>query len=56
MGIPGVYYWPNYNIADAAIVTGVIGLGVYVVVDDIRNQRRAKQHAMTAAPESTPVE
>lgn len=36
MGIPGVYYWPNYNIADAAIVTGVIGLGIYIVVDDMR--------------------
>ena len=24
MGIPGVYYWPNYNIADMAIVCGVM--------------------------------
>ena len=42
MGIPGVYYWPNYNIADSAIVLGVIGLGIYVVVDDIRKQRQQK--------------
>ena len=42
MGIPGVYYWPNYNIADSAIVIGVIGLGIYVVVDDIRKQRQQK--------------
>lgn len=26
MGIPGRYYWPNYNIADSSIVTGVIAL------------------------------
>jgi len=42
MGIPGVYYWPNYNIADSAIVIGVIGLGIYVVVDDIRKHRQQK--------------
>lgn len=42
MGIPGVYYWPNYNIADSAIVIGVIGLGLYVVVDDVRKHRRQK--------------
>ncbi len=42
MGIPGVYYWPNYNIADSAIVIGVIGLGLYVVIDDVRKHRRQK--------------
>lgn len=42
MGIPGVYYWPNYNIADSAIVLGVIGLGIYVVIDDIRKHRQRK--------------
>lgn len=58
MGVPGVYYWPNYNIADAAIVTGVIGLGIYIVVDDIRRQRREKDLAVAAgaAPESTQVD
>ena len=58
MGIPGVYYWPNYNIADAAIVTGVIGLGIYIVVDDMRNTRRAKELAVSASTvqESSPVE
>ena len=40
MGIPDVYYWPNYNIADSSIVTGVIGLGIYIIVDDIRKQRQ----------------
>ncbi len=43
MGIPGVYYWPNYNIADSAIVIGVIGLGIYVIWDDIQQQRQAKK-------------
>lgn len=42
MGIPDVCYWPNYNIADSAIVIGVIGLGIYVVVDDIRRHRQQK--------------
>lgn len=42
MGIPDVYYWPNYNIADSAIVTGVIGLGIYIIFDDIRRQRQEK--------------
>lgn len=42
MGIPDVYYWPNYNIADSAIVIGVIGLGIYVIWDDIRQQKAAK--------------
>ena len=40
MGIPDVYYWPKYNIADSSIVTGVIGLGIYIIVDDIRKQRQ----------------
>lgn len=40
MGIPGVYYWPNYNIADSSIVIGVIALGIYIMVDDVRKQRQ----------------
>ena len=50
MGIPGVYYWPNYNIADSAIVIGVIGLGVYIVWDDLFRQRRARNRQV---PESS---
>lgn len=42
MGIPGVYYWPNYNIADSSIVVGVIALGIYIMVDDVRKQRQQK--------------
>ena len=43
MGIPGVYYWPNYNIADSAIVCGVIGLAIYILVEDLRHQREQRQ-------------
>lgn len=39
MGIPGVYYWPNYNIADSSIVIGVIGLGIFILLEDARKQR-----------------
>jgi signal peptidase II len=39
MGIPGVYDWPNYNIADSAIVVGVISLGIYILSEDLRSQR-----------------
>lgn len=43
MGIPGVYYWPNYNIADAAIVCGVIGLGIYIFITDAQQQRARRK-------------
>ena len=51
MGIPDVYYWPNYNIADSAIVIGVIGLAIFVILDDIRQQRERKalEHATNDA-------
>lgn len=45
MGIPNVYYYPNYNVADSGIVLGVIGLGIYIILEDIRNQRKAKEAA-----------
>lgn len=43
VGIPGVYYWPNFNIADSAIVCGVIGLAIYIFAEDFRNQRAQRQ-------------
>lgn len=43
VGIPGVYYWPNFNIADSAIVCGVIGLAIYIFVEDVRAQRVQRQ-------------
>jgi signal peptidase II len=42
-GIPGFYYIPNYNIADSAIVVGVISLGIYIIVEDVRQQRSARR-------------
>jgi signal peptidase II len=53
VGIPGVYYWPNFNIADSAIVCGVIGLAIYIFVEDFRNQRAQRQAAQIA---STPTD
>ncbi len=49
MGIPGVYYWPNWNVADAAIVVGVIGLAIYIIAEDITTSRRARREGQTAA-------
>jgi signal peptidase II len=49
MGIPGVYYWPNYNIADSAIVCGVIGLAIYIFAEDIRAHRAQRQAAQAGA-------
>jgi signal peptidase II len=40
VGIPGVYYWPNFNIADSAIVGGVIGLAAVLIWQDIRDSRK----------------
>jgi len=57
MGIPGVYYWPNYNIADASIVCGVIALAIYLIWDDMR-QARATAAASGVEPkvENLPAE
>lgn len=53
MGVPGVYYWPNYNIADMAIVTGVIGLGIYILYDDVQKQKAEKQKNVQPADSSS---
>jgi signal peptidase II len=47
MGIPGVYYWPNYNIADSAIVLGVIGLAVLLIRQDIQQSRQQAEEPKT---------
>ncbi|MEZ4640475.1 MAG: signal peptidase II [Caldilineaceae bacterium] len=47
MGIPGVYYWPNYNIADSAIVLGVIGLAILLVWQDIQQSCRQSEEPQT---------
>ncbi|MCX6046550.1 MAG: signal peptidase II [Chloroflexi bacterium] len=48
MGIPGRFYWPNYNIADSSIVLGVLALGVYIMWDDLRKQRETKSEPPVA--------
>jgi signal peptidase II len=43
MGIPGLYYWPIWNIADASIVIGVVGLGIYIIWEDtVANRNKTK--------------
>jgi signal peptidase II len=44
MGIPGVYYWPNYNIADSSIVIGVIVLGIYLIRQDMQEANSTPNH------------
>jgi signal peptidase II len=62
IGIPGVYYWPNFNVADSAIVTGVIGLAALILWQDIRSQRADKRRAgepdgpVTSTNPSSPAE
>ncbi len=50
VGIPDVYYWPNFNIADSAIVCGVIGLAIFIFVDDFRTQRATRNQKTSEAP------
>ncbi len=40
--IPNVYAWPNFNVADAAIVSGTILLAIYIIWEDTRAARAAK--------------
>ncbi len=50
VGIPGVYYWPNFNVADSAIVVGVISLGVLLLIEDIKQERAAKAQLADSTP------
>lgn len=50
LGIPNFYYIPNFNIADSGIVLGVIGLGIYIIRDDIQRQRAEEGAAAQSAP------
>jgi signal peptidase II len=49
LGIPGIYYIPNFNVADNAIVFGVIGLGIYIMWSDYKKQSEEKQAAAAVA-------
>jgi signal peptidase II len=51
-GIPGIYYIPNYNIADSGIVVGVTGLALYILWSDLRSQRQAAAAATTETVET----
>lgn len=50
VGIPGTYYWPNFNIADSAIVCGVIGLAILIFRQDLERARSEKESMETAVP------
>jgi signal peptidase II len=52
LGIPGFYYIPNFNIADNAIVFGVIGLGIYILWSDMKKQREEQQQQAAEAPQT----
>lgn len=52
LGIPGFYYIPNFNVADNAIVFGVIGLGLYIIVEDVRQQRAARDESADLGSDS----
>ncbi len=51
-GIPGVYYIPNWNVADSAVVGGVIGLAIVILWQDIQAARREKVQMSAARAES----
>ena len=46
IGVPGVYYWPNFNVADSSIVCSVIALAVVIFYQDIQLSRQAKDEAI----------
>lgn len=52
LGIPGFYYIPNFNVADNSIVVGVISLGIYIIVEDIRQQRSANRSQVDVTTDS----
>ena len=58
VGIPGVYYWPSFNVADSAIIVGVIGLGAIIIRDDMRRERESKAADLsgTATAADVPTE
>ena len=49
VGVPGVYYWPNFNIADSAIVCSVIALAIIILYQDVQTARQKKAMDIGAA-------
>lgn len=43
IGVPGFYYWPNFNIADSSIVCSVIALAIVILYQDIQLSKQAKE-------------
>ncbi len=43
VGVPGVYYWPNFNVADASIVSGTVSLALVILWQDLRHQRQQRK-------------
>ncbi len=54
VGIPGVYYWPNFNVADSSIVVGVIGLGIYILWSDLKKKEPQEEPVATEAAPPKP--
>ncbi len=48
VGVPNVYYWPNFNIADSAIVGGVIGLAVLLLWQDFHQPKQEEEKPLIA--------
>ena len=46
IGVPGVYYWPNFNIADSSIVCSVIALAIVILYQDIQASKQADEEAI----------
>ena len=46
IGVPGVYYWPNFNIADSSIVCSVIALAIVILYQDIQMSKQAEEEAI----------
>ncbi len=51
MGIPDVYYWPTYNMADVYITVGVI-LMLIQFARDAKQEKREKRMAHESTPEA----
>jgi len=49
-GIPGFYYIPNWNVADSAVVGGVIGLAIVILWQDIQAARQARAAQVAGGP------
>lgn len=56
VGVPGVYYWPNFNVADSSIVSAVIGLAILILWQDLRRGRQTPSSQRASGPSEGSVE